>query len=214
MTPTREELIENLADDLRPTRGPRPVEAWIALWWVVSWVLVYTATVVEAPLREGWRMQLLTHPRFLAEMLLGAVAGAAAIGGAFRLAVPGPGRPAARLALPLLLLGLWVVAYLVRLAWPALEPSMAGKREGCWIRVLLYATPPLLLGLALLRRFAPLDRAATGAIAGAAAGAIPGLLMQVACLYDPTHILLAHLAPVAAMAALGAALGALFLRRI
>jgi hypothetical protein len=91
---------------------------------------------------------------------------------------------------------------------------MQGKREGCWMEVLLCGVPPLLLGLALLRRLAPLSRAWTGALLGAAAGALPGLLMQLACMYVPAHILSHHLAPIAVVAGTGALLGAVMLRRI
>jgi len=46
----------------------------------------------------------------------------------------------------------------------------------------------------------------TGALLGAAAGAIPGLVMQFACMYEPTHILAYHLAPVGLLTLLGAAI--------
>ena len=51
-------------------------------------------------------------------------------------------------------------------------------------------------------------------MAGAAAGAIPGLIMQFACMYVPSHILAFHVGPIAVLALLGAVLGPLLLRRI
>jgi len=45
-------------------------------------------------------------------------------------------------------------------------------------------------------------------------GLILGLLMQLACMYLPEHALTHHVAPVAVLAALGAVLGPLVLRRI
>jgi len=214
MSRTRSELIDELAADLTPSRGPRRIETLVGLWLLLSWIAVLGATLWSGPLREGWSAQLASHPRFLAETLLGWIAGATAITAAFQLAIPAPGRPARRLALPLLLLALWIGAYLLDLVAPALPPSTAGARHGCTLEVLIFGTPPLLLGLALLRRLAPLERAWTGAVVGAAAGAIPALLMQVACMYVPLHILVNHLAPVALLAAFGAGLGALLLRRI
>ena len=109
---------------------------------------------------------------------------------------------------------LWIAAYGVGLFSPAVDSSMLGKRPGCWREVLFYGTPPLLLGLVLLRALAPLRRAWTGALVGAAAGALPGLLMQLACMYAPAHILSAHIAPIALLAAAGALLGVVGLRRI
>jgi hypothetical protein len=51
-------------------------------------------------------------------------------------------------------------------------------------------------------------------VTGAAAGAIPGLLMQLACLYIPSHVLIFHLAPALALALVGSLAGRLLLRRI
>ncbi|MGH0030823.1 MAG: NrsF family protein [Myxococcota bacterium] len=214
MRRARNELIDELVDDLTPSRGPRRVETLVAIWLVVSWLLVVAVTVGIAPLREGWWSQLLGNPRFLAETLLGWAAGAAAITCAFQLGRPGPGRPLRRSAAALVLAALWVGAYVLDLAAPALDPSTDGMRNGCTLQVLVFGLPPLLLGLAMLRRLAPIDRAFTGAVVGAAGGAVPALLMQLACMYVPGHILIHHMAPVLLLAALGAGLGVLMLRRV
>jgi hypothetical protein len=80
--------------------------------------------------------------------------------------------------------------------------------------VLIYGAPILVVGLLLLRRLAPLGRWSTGVVAGAAAGSIPALLMQLACIYIPSHILFFHIAPAVVLTLLGSLLGRLLLRRI
>lgn len=213
MSEARDALLERLAGELRPTpHWLRPTRL-AAAWFALSWAWVAGVGLAGGPLRPGWSQQLLGSPQFAAESLVGFALGAIAIAGVFRLAVPAPG-PARRWLPAALLLAAWVGALLYGLASPALEPSMVGKREGCWLQALLYGAAPLLLGLVLVRRLAPLARSLTGALVGLAAGALPALFMQLACLYDPSHALTHHLAPIAPLALLGAALGWLVLRRI
>jgi hypothetical protein len=211
---SRHDLIRELAGDLRP--APRLVDPrrLALLWLVVSWVFVTAITWTMAPFRPGFADQLLSHPRFALETLFGLGAGAVAIALCFQLGIPGSGSVRRRVGIALGGLGIWALAYFYGLADPALEPSMAGKRPFCVHEVLAYGLPVTLLALAGLRRLAPLRRAGAGLIAGAAGGSIPGLLMQVACMYDPAHILSFHIAPIAVLASVGALLGPLVLRRI
>lgn len=210
----RSQLIRRLSRDLEPVGGLRSPGGLALAWWVGAWALIAGATLWAAPLRPGVGEQLLAHPRFAAESLLGLLAGGVAVAAAFALGVPGSGSPRRRLALGLGVLGLWVAAYLYDLVDPALAPSMAGKRPFCVLEVLLYGVPALVAGLLLLRRLAPLRRRRAGLLLGAAAGAVPALLMQLACMYVPQHILVFHLGPAVAVAGLGALLGPLLLRRI
>lgn len=211
---SRSELIRELSEGLGPAprlRGPLQLAL---LWWVGAWIFVVVATLLVQPMRPGFADQLLASPRFAAETLLGIVAGALAIGVAFAVGIPGWGSPRRRIALVLGLLALWAGSYFYGLVDPALEPSMLGKRPLCFAEVLIYGFPILVASLLLLRRLAPLERWSAGLVAGAAAGAIPGLLMQLACLYIPSHILIFHLAPALALALLGGLAGRVLLRRI
>ncbi|MDJ0847979.1 MAG: NrsF family protein [Myxococcota bacterium] len=210
----RDDLIDGLVSELEPAGPLRRPGPLTALWWAGSWIFVLGVTLAVAPMRPGALDQLLSAPRFAFETLFGAAAGLVAVWMAFALGIPGHGATRRRVAAGLGLLVLWSCAYVVGLFDPALEPSMLGKRPGCVFEVLIYGTPTLLVALALLRRLAPLERAWTGAVVGAAAGAMPGLLMQLACMYVPSHILAFHIGPVAALAAAGAALGPLLLRRV
>jgi hypothetical protein len=211
---SRSELIRELSEDLGPRPRLRGPFQLALLWWVGAWIFVVAATLVVQPMRPGFADQLLASPQFAAETLLGMVAGAVAIGVAFAVGIPGWGSPRRRITLVLGLLALWAGSYFYGLVDPALEPSMLGKRPLCFLEVLIHGLPILIAGLLLLRRLAPLERWSAGLVTGAAAGAIPGLLMQLACLYIPSHILIFHLAPGLVLALLGSLAGRVLLRRI
>jgi hypothetical protein len=49
---------------------------------------------------------------------------------------------------------------------------------------------------------------------GAAAGALPGLMMQLACMYEASHTLAFHLGPIGLLALVGALLGRRLLNAI
>jgi hypothetical protein len=211
---SRNELIRKLSEDLGPAPRLRAPSQLALLWWLGAWIFVVAATLAVQPMRPGFAEQLLTSPRFAGETLFGIAAGTFAIGVAFAVGIPGWGSPRRRIALALGLLTLWTGAYFYGLLDPALEPSMLGKRALCFVEVFIYGLPTLIAGLLLLRRLAPLERWSAGFLIGAAAGAIPGLLMQLACVYIPSHILVFHLAPALALALVGSLAGRFLLRRI
>ncbi len=72
---------------------------------------------------------------------------------------------------------------------------MLGKRPHCFVETLFYALPPLVLGCYLTRRLFPLRPLRTAMAVGLAAGMLPALYMQLACMYIPDHILKFHIAP-------------------
>ncbi len=212
--PSRAELVRQLAEGLQPVRRTLPPFVLAAVWLAGAWISVTVATLATGSMRPGFASQLAESPRFLAEVLLGLLAGAAAIYAMGRLGVPSPRAPVRQAGPALLLMAGWVGAYLYGLLDPSFEPSMLGKRETCAREVLILAAPPLAAALWLVRRAAPLARVWTGALAGAAAAAVPGLIMQLACMYEPAHILTHHLAPIGVAAFLGALLGRVALRRL
>jgi hypothetical protein len=208
----REELIRELADDLAPS--PRLASARrAALAWLGACVaFVALVTVATGPVRPGALRQIVAEPGFGLTVLLGLAAGAAAIFALMRLRIPGlaSGLRGAAPALALLVawFGLQLAGWLAGLA-PA---SKLGARPGCIFQVVLFALPPLAAALFLARRAAPLERAWTGLLAGVAAGALGALAMELACMRDPLHALVAHLSPILLVALAGALLGRLVLR--
>ncbi len=214
MTRPRDDLIQDLAEDLTPVRSPGRTTGTTFAWLTGAWIFVGAAMLASGSLRPGVGEQILGSARFLLESLLGLAAGAVGIAAALRLGIPRPGAPLGRVAPALALLGLWGALQVYALWDPLLTPSMEGKRAGCWLQTFVFGAPPLAVGLWLARRLAPFARAWTGALLGAVAGALPGLMMQFACMYEPSHNLTHHVAPILALAVLGALLGPRVLRRI
>jgi hypothetical protein len=198
-------LIDRLAAELAPVRRFRPARIALSLW-ALAWVSVVAMTLLTGPLRHGAMRQLLDAPQFAVESLVGLLAGALLTCAALMLAAPG--RHGSRwLRFAVFAFVAWVGAYVIGLVLPALEPSMLGKRAACDIEVVAFSIPVLLVGAWALRRGYLLDGWLGGLALGLAAGAVPALLMEFACMYDPAHILIHHLAPVAVTGLLGVGLG-------
>jgi hypothetical protein len=191
---SRDELLDSLVTDLAPVKRAPDVRLLAGAWLLLSAVFVVAVTHALGPIRPTALAQLQAHPRFLAEMIMG-VAAITALGlSAFRAAIPG----AVSVTLKWLVLatgGLWVAGIAIGLAAPALEPSMLGKRDHCYLETLLYALLPLLAALYWQGRLYPLSAARSAIVAGLAAGSLPALYMQIACMYEPLHILMYHIGP-------------------
>ncbi len=207
-----QQLVDALARELVPV-GPPPVlwRLW-GLWLLASAAYVVLVTYWLGPIRPTALVELQTVPRFTVEMLLGAAGATGLAVASFRAAVPGRlSRRALWLALGLV--ALWVSLYLVALVYPALEPSMLGKRDHCYLEAILCAFAPLLALLYWQRRMYTLAPWRAAALAGLAAGVLPALYMQLACMYAPAHMLAFHVLPGLSVALVGTALAWRFLRR-
>jgi hypothetical protein len=204
-----DELIANLSRDLAPV-SPAPNANWLAAsWCLISAIYVVMMTHLMDPIRPGALSQLVSEPRFLLESLLGVVAIVWTSLLGFRAAVPAAlNRQFA--AAGFVLMALWLAQYVVGLVSPALEPSTLGKRGHCYIETMVYAVPPILAALFLVRRLYPLRFVHTAMSLSLAAGMLPALYMQLACMYEPVHILAFHIIPGLAMVLMGAVLAALW----
>lgn len=206
-------LIDELAADLEPVR--RSVRSGSAClgWLVAGWAVVAALTWLTGPFRPGAGEQLLMAPRFALESGMALAAGVFAVGGAFALGTPGH-RHGLLVRIAMLLVGGWLALLVLGLWTPPLAPSMLGKRSLCDLQTLLFALGPLALGFWALRRRAVLDRRLAGLCLGVAAGSLPALIMQWACMYDPAHALMHHLGPAAVVALAGAVLAPRLLPRL
>jgi hypothetical protein len=207
------ELIASLSRDLAPVSPAPNVNTLAMVWFLLSTSYVVVMTHLLGPIRPGAFSQLATEPRFLLESLLGVAAIVWTSLLAFRAAVPAA-LTKQFAAVGLVLMALWLAQYVVGLVNPALEPSMLGKRNHCYFETMIYAFPPILIGLFLIRRLYPLRFIRTAMSLSLAAGMLPALYMQLACMYEPSHILAFHILPGLAMVLIGAAIAALWrLRR-
>lgn len=208
----RDTLIENLSRDLVPVAPAPNVNRLAMVWFLSSAIYVIALTHLVGPIRPGAFSQLASEPRFLLESLLGAAAIFCVSLLAFRAAVPAVlTRPFA--AAGLVLMALWLAQYVVGLVNPALEPSTLGKRGYCFYETMAYAVAPILVALFLIRRLYPLRFVRIAMSVGLAAGMLPALYMQLACMYEPSHILAFHILPGLMMVLVGAAVAALWRER-
>ena len=207
----RERLIDELASGLEPVRRLPPAPWLASAWLAFGWLSATALTLGAAPLRPGVVAEIAGSVRFDLELLAGLVTGVAAIVSAGALAYT---REASWriVGAPLAALALWAALVALRLFDPAIESGTPGERALCIGEIFVYSLPALLLGLTLARRLAPLERPWCGALLALAAAAIPALLMHLACTSEPWHVLRLHLAPLVALAALGALAGRLVLR--
>jgi hypothetical protein len=212
MSSRQQELIAKLTAELKPVKTAPPPLRVAGLWWLGSWVFVIAVTLLTGPLRPGAFVDLATSAQFAAESVLGFLAAALIAAWAFEDSIPGT-RSRGLLYLGLVAAALWLIAYVVGLQYPALEPSMAGKRPGCALQTLLFATPPLVAGIWLTNRnYFPLAPLRSAALIGLAGAMLPALFMQFACMYDPLHILRFHILPIPGVVAAGV-IGAWVARR-
>lgn len=212
MTRDYDKIIDALAADLTPVRKPLPPLLLALLWWAASWIVVVGIALALGPLRPGALDQLVAVPQFTLESATGLIAGLLFSLAAFRLSIPGLSN---RSLMPVasILLGGWVLAYVIGFAHPALETGMTGKREHCAIETLLYSIPALLAAAWLFNSRYTIRSARAGLLIGIAAAAMPALFMQLACMYEPEHILRYHLAPMLPVAILGMLVFRYVLRR-
>lgn len=212
MRQKRQTLIDDLVGDLKPVERPGRIGVAAATWLAVATVYSIVIVAATGPIREGALAHLVEIPTFGAETLVAVLAIGIATWAALRSAVPGAHGPVRALARGFVPLAIWAAIYVVGLKYPAHPVSTLGARDDCIWQVVLYSLPPLAFMLYLARRQFPLWPRTTAMLAGAAAAAIPGALMQFGCMYVPSHILTHHLSPILVMAAVGALIGPPVLR--
>ena len=212
MNAARQRLITELSADLRPVATPAGSATVVALWLLGAGAFSVVALLLVGPFRSASLQQLIASPRFLLENLLGVVTIVSLGVAGLRLAIPAITPLRARVAWPLVLLAAWLALYVYGFHSPSLPPSMDGKRAHCVLEAAVVGLPALLWGLWLARRWWPLHGAWSGCLLGLAAGAMPALLMQLACMYTPSHIFLYHLLPGLALGGVGALAGSWVLR--
>ncbi|PHS31837.1 MAG: hypothetical protein COA95_04950 [Methylophaga sp.] len=208
----RSHLIDTLTLDLQPVKVIN-VGLMTLYFLVGAFVFSLSLFLLTGPFRSGAGHQLLSSPQFLVESCVGVLSIALLMYAAFQLAIPSPKPLLSQLKWPLIGLIVWISFYAFGFVRPALEPSALGMRDHCNYQVFIFGIPTLLVALYWLNKQWPIYPVSTGFLMGLAAGAIPALIMQFACMYDPHHILTAHIGPGILVGVLGACIGAISLTR-
>ena len=207
-----ETLISGLSSKLEPVSPPPNINRLAMAWFALSAIYVVAVTQLIGPIRPGALTQLSTEPRFALETMLGVAAILWFSLLAFRSAIPAAlSRQFA--AAGLVLMALWLAQYVIGFVSPALEPSKLGKRHFCYIETMVYALPVILAGLFFVRRLYPLRPVRTAMSISLVAGMLPALYMQLACMYEPAHILAFHILPGLLMVGVGAGIAAWWRQR-
>ncbi len=213
MTPNRKNLIDTLSANLTPVK-PLNLRAVTAAWYIGAFAFAICVMLFIAPFRENTFTQLASSKQFLIESVVGLVAIALLIYRAIDLARPSGNTTHKALILPLGMLILWLGMYVYGYIQPALDPSMADKRPHCALETILIAIPSMLIGMAIIKKQWPIIPTTCAILIGLAAGAIPQLLMQFACMYETTHILLYHVVPGLCVGAIAAVLSNKLIKKV
>ena len=194
------DLIATLTADLQPVVPAAPLGPTLLRWLLISFVYVVGLAALLGPFRPGAFGDLVHVPRYALELFMGVGALVAFARIALAEAVPGVDVRWWRRIGWLLLLG-WLSTFVSGLSWPVLEPSMIGKRLHCAWEAYLYSVPPLLYLVRLQRQRYTLQPERAVFHGALAAGLLPALTMQLACMYEPGHVLIFHVLPVAGLGA-------------
>jgi hypothetical protein len=209
-----EELIDRLVAGAGPVRPLLSPARRAVLWSVVAGICVMLGVLhfgLRRDAAEAWH----TTGVGLRLLLLAATTWLAVVT-AFRLSVPGEDLRAWSRWWPLALLGILVaaVAAEVLMGVVASEPVTPLRAWRCVRKAALVGAVPAVFAIVLIQRASPLEPRWTALLGVLAAGAAGALTSELACpIHAPIHILLWHILPVAAFAAVGALLGLLFWHR-
>lgn len=191
----REAWIARLAADAAPVKGVR-LNRSAVMWLAAAALTVGLAMLLIAPIRPDGLHATLESPALLVELGMALLAAALLTLTAFASAVPGTPRRSRLLWVSSIVWVLW--SSLLVWSWfhPALPPSMLGKRPYCWIEGPFLALLLATTGMVFIRaRLWPLRPLRIGLALGLAAGVITAEVLQVLCMYDPTHGLHSHWLP-------------------
>jgi len=214
MKHAREALIRDLAGDLKPVRRPGSTALSLLSWCVIAGLYSVAIVLVTGRLRDNSLAELLDAPAYTLEFLVAMGVIGLFARAALRTAIPDDRTWLRSMIAPLLALGAW----LALIAWglaveSAIPPSTLGKRAHCFLEAVFFGVPSFALLLWYARGLLPLRPRVTAGLAGAAAAALPAMLMQLACMYEPLHTLIYHLSPIGIFALLGVLIGPKVLAR-
>jgi hypothetical protein len=206
-----EELISSLAADVEPARPFLSPLRRAFLWSIVAFACVGLGLMyfgVRGDEMSGWyrlgftiRLTLLVSTMWLAVVA------------AFRLSVPGEDPQAWSRWWPLVTLAILVLMVAADVALEAAAGGLGSPMRAwkCVRKMSFVGAFPAVVAIFLIQRAQAMEPKWAILLGVLAAGAAGAITSELACpIHAPIHVLLWHVAPVAASAVLGVALGLLF----
>jgi hypothetical protein len=208
---TKEDFIQNLADQMEPVNKVFVPKARFTLWLLISVVSICAVMLFIQGFRPNF-LQQLGWNRFTVETLFSFLPILSSGYVVYLLAIPG-----LRIS-PLQVVGAFVPFFIFvgiliyGLIDPSLPPSMEGKRAFCVHEILVLSWIAVGFAIWQLRRGFPTRPMLSGLLVGLASSSIPLALMQVACMYDAKHVLLFHVIPAVVVILLATLIGSRFIK--
>ncbi|MEM7645378.1 MAG: NrsF family protein [Pseudomonadota bacterium] len=205
--PGPNEFIAQLSGDLKPVRRLLSPSQRLGIWALFSVVSVLSIMFSVQGFRPGF-LEELAKPKFLLETLFAFAPFLSTSLILLLIAVPG-----VRVS-PLKIFAAFVPA-LIFLGFlgfgiygaPSTQPTIAGARASCFHEILYLSWIPIFALVFLIRRALPPRRVFLGGLIGFAGACLPMAIMQVACMYDPMHVLTHHAYPVLIITGIMALMG-------
>lgn len=190
------DLVDSLCTDLEAIQPAYSPRSRLALVWPLTVLYTLGLVALTGSFRPDIMVQLTSSPRLLAESVLGLIAALVAAYAAFESMVPGIRWSTKRKLLVLVPTLIFLAFSLYSLFVPAITPSWSGWRPGCETEIVLYGIVPVLTCFVIALRSAPTNAGWTGLLVGIASFTPAAVIMNLACAYDPVHVIFYHILPV------------------
>lgn len=165
-------------------------------WFIALLIFNTLAFLAYQNFRPGFTEQLIEHPRFLTEVLVAL----ALIVFIFYIILSDivPGKEISPLVKSIGVFLVLTLSYSLYLSFkaPTPEASIVGARPFCLEEVIVYGLVGLFTCFYFVRKSDYPFTRRSYLLIGMGTMLIPGVLMQLACLYSPKHALLIHYGPV------------------
>lgn len=194
--------MNQLVNDLKPHKPLLSAEKRTWLWFVSHILWIAFGLWFIQPYRGSFGRDLL-NIRFLIEWILFIISSISLTYVSFLSVVPGRVRKKELkwAYFPMILLTAVLIFGLVHPA--VIHSNRLGVRGFCEFEIFVFAVVPNIHLIFLLSKGFISFNSKTFFMAGVSAGMIPSLLMHIACVYEPLHILCFHLTPVFVVGGLG-----------
>lgn len=189
-----QQLINGLTEDMeKKPQNYLSLTSFMLAWFICCLGLSATLMYLFQPFREDFISQIFQYSLFTLETLSGFIAIMLLATSVYFSSIPGVKNYFRWFAFVLTIA--WIGIIFSGLFEPVLPASMVGKRELCFIEVVLYGLPITAFMTFLVYRRYSLTPLTSAILISFSSMLVPAYLMQYACMYEAQHNLLLHILP-------------------